>query len=203
MESAIIQTVVDKLSSRDRMLDSAAVLLATRGVAGVTVDAVLAHSKAPRGSVYHHFPGGRTQLLQETVQRSGDRMTDRLQRAFQTDDPHAALQEFINFWTAALRATDFTAGCPVAAVAMDGDSGVPGAQTAIKAILDEWKGELQRALRTAGCPGPRVATLSTTILAAIEGAIILSRAHRDATPLHDVGVELDVLLTTALRSTYE
>lgn len=182
------------------MLDSATTLLATRGVAGVTVDAVLSHSGAPRGSVYHHFPGGRAQLLQETVQSAGSRMTQRLRQAFDTDDPHAALAAFIDFWKAALEATDYAAGCPVAAVAMDGDPVVPGTDTMIKAILSEWDAELRKALSAAGCPLNRVPTLSTTLLAAVEGAIILARAHHDPTPLDDVGVELHLLLATALPS---
>ena len=40
------------------MLTSALALLRERGANGVTLDAVLAHSGAPRGSIYHHFPGG-------------------------------------------------------------------------------------------------------------------------------------------------
>lgn len=200
MSYAIIQ-IMPSRNSRDRMLDSATVLLATRGVAGVTVDAVLSHSGAPRGSVYHHFPGGRAQLLQETVDRAGTRMTGRLRQAFDSDEPRAALRDFIEFWKAALRASDYAAGCPVAAVAMDGDPGVPEVDTTIRVILSAWDAELRRALAAAGCPDDRAGTLGTTILAAIEGAIILARARRDPTPLDAVGVELDVLLRSALRST--
>lgn len=199
MGYAIIQ-IMPRTSARERMLDSATTLLATRGVAGVTLDAVLSHSGAPRGSVYHHFPGGRTQLLQETVQRSGSRMTKRLRQAFDTDDPHAALGAFIDFWKVALDASDFAAGCPVAAVAMDGNPMVPGTDTMIKVILADWDTELRRALTAAGCPTTRVSTLSTTLLAAVEGAIILARAHHDPAPLDDVAVELDLLLRTALPS---
>ena len=54
------------------MLDSAVLLLRERGAAGVTVDAVLAHSGAPRGSVYHHFPGGRNEMVLGAVRQAGD-----------------------------------------------------------------------------------------------------------------------------------
>ena len=54
------------------MLDSAVLLLRERGAAGVTVDAVLAHSGAPRGSVYHHFPGGRNELILGALRQAGD-----------------------------------------------------------------------------------------------------------------------------------
>lgn len=49
--------------TRPRMIESTIALLRERGAAGMTIDAVLEHSGAPRGSVYHHFPGGRRELL--------------------------------------------------------------------------------------------------------------------------------------------
>ncbi len=45
--------------TRQEMVLSAVAVLRERGVQGVTLDAVLARSGAPRGSIYHHFPGGR------------------------------------------------------------------------------------------------------------------------------------------------
>ena len=57
------------------MLESAAQLLRERGAAAVTVDEVLVRSGAPRGSVYHHFPGGRAQLLREALEYAGLEIT--------------------------------------------------------------------------------------------------------------------------------
>ncbi|MFD2395066.1 TetR/AcrR family transcriptional regulator [Dietzia aerolata] len=59
-------------STREKMVRTAAVLLREHGVAGTTIDRVLAVSGAPRGSVYHHFPGGRAQLLSEAVEFATD-----------------------------------------------------------------------------------------------------------------------------------
>jgi AcrR family transcriptional regulator len=54
------------------MILSAAALLREYGASATSIDQVLAHSGAPRGSVYHHFPGGRTQLIDEAVALAGD-----------------------------------------------------------------------------------------------------------------------------------
>ena len=59
-------------ATREKMVRTAAVLLRENGVAGTTIDKVLATSGAPRGSVYHHFPGGRAQLLSEAVEFATD-----------------------------------------------------------------------------------------------------------------------------------
>ena len=49
-------------SSRDRMVRSAAGLIARRGMNATSLSDVLTESGAPRGSVYHHFPDGKRQL---------------------------------------------------------------------------------------------------------------------------------------------
>ena len=50
--------VPDRPESRRRMIRSAAVLFRRKGVDGTAFSDVIAHSGAPRGSIYHHFPGG-------------------------------------------------------------------------------------------------------------------------------------------------
>src|ERR1700739_1956244 len=57
--------------TKQKMLISAAEVMRERGAAGVTIDEVLARSGAPRGSVYYHFPDGRSQILAEALQYSG------------------------------------------------------------------------------------------------------------------------------------
>lgn len=51
-------------------MDSAVELLREGGTGAVTLDAVLRRADAPRGSVYHHFPGGRDQLLLEAGEQA-------------------------------------------------------------------------------------------------------------------------------------
>ena len=58
--------------TRTKMLISAAEVMRERGAAGVTIDEVLTRSGAPRGSVYHHFPDGRGQILAEALRYAGD-----------------------------------------------------------------------------------------------------------------------------------
>ncbi|MBV8292866.1 MAG: TetR/AcrR family transcriptional regulator, partial [Mycobacterium sp.] len=58
--------------TRQKMLLSSVELLRERGAGGVTVDAVLSRSQAPRGSVYHHFPGGRSEIISDALKLAGD-----------------------------------------------------------------------------------------------------------------------------------
>ena len=66
--------------TRTRMVEGAIQLLATRGVHGASLLKVLEHTGAPRGSVYHHFPGGKEELILAALDITGqrhDRFVDR------------------------------------------------------------------------------------------------------------------------------
>src|ERR687885_2805387 len=97
--------------TKQRMLDSAVLLLRERGAAGVTVDAVLAHSGAPRGSVYHHFPGGRNEMVLGAVRQAGDYITAMVDESAATGDIRQTVDRFVAFWKRALTKTDYRAGC--------------------------------------------------------------------------------------------
>lgn len=186
--------------TRDRMVDSAAVLLRERGMAGVTVDAVLAHSGAPRGSVYHHFPGGRDELVVEALQESGSYVSQMLDRATTDGDSHQAVDRFVRFWKRALQDSEFRAGCPVVAAALDQRRPIPEVADLVRRILQRWHEGLAGVLVADGFAPARADRLATLVVAAIEGAIILARASGDAAPLDDVAAELDLLLKHTRRS---
>ena len=59
--------------ARQKMIESAVALLATRGLEGTAFSDVLARSGAPRGSIYHHFPQGKDQLVDAALELAGDR----------------------------------------------------------------------------------------------------------------------------------
>ena len=53
--------------TRRRMVATAAALLGSRGVRATSFSEVLARSRAPRGSIYHHFPGGKKELMRDAM----------------------------------------------------------------------------------------------------------------------------------------
>ncbi len=63
------------------MVVSAALLIRERGAHPTAIADVLEHSGAPRGSAYHYFPGGRTQLLCEAVDYAGEYIAAKIAKA--------------------------------------------------------------------------------------------------------------------------
>lgn len=181
-------------ATRQRMLDSAVLLLRERGAAGVTVDAVLAHSGAPRGSVYHHFPGGRNEILLGAVRLAGDYIAGMVERSVADGDARRTVERIGRFWRRALTDTDFRAGCPVVAMAVDSREHIPDAAALVREIFTRWQASLSDLLRANGFPAERAQRLATLIVSSVEGAIILCRARGDLRPLDDVLAELTSLL---------
>lgn len=183
--------------ARERMINSTAALVRERGVEATALSDVLEHSGAPRGSIYHHFPGGKAQLVGEATRAAGAAFADGMVAALERDDPLVALRAFADLWLATLRESDFGAGCPIVAVAVEGDR-MPAARAAAGAAFADWQLALAGALERHGVASDRAASLATLTVAAIEGAVVLARAQRSAQPLERVREELLAVAAAAL-----
>lgn len=178
--------------TRRKMLVSAAEVMRERGPAGVTIDEVLARSGAPRGSVYYHFPDGRNQILVEALRYSGDSITAMIDDAAGWG-ARALLREFVEFWVRLLSDGNFTAGCPVVAAAIGSADGLKlSGEAAV--ILGRWCTALTGAFANDGFDERDAASLAVMSVAALEGAIVLSRSKRSAEPLRQVGEQLEFLV---------
>ncbi len=185
-------TRTKRCDTRTKMLVSAAQVMRERGAAGVTIDEVLARSGAPRGSVYHHFPEGRNQILTEALRYSGESITAMIDDAAGWG-AKALLREFVEFWERMLSEGDFAAGCPVVAAAICSDE-EPNLCGEAATILGRWCAALTRAFVNDGFGEDDAASLAMTSIAALEGAVLLSRSTRCVDPLRQVSDQLEFLI---------
>lgn len=179
------------------MIQSAMLLIGENGVEATSFSQVLEHSRAPRGSIYHHFPQGKAQLVEAAIRSGGELISTGLAAALEKKDPIAAVDGIADFWRMALRESDYAIGCPVVAATVDGGR-TPGAREAAREVFERWA-ELQAAiLQRAGVPEARARAIGTLLVAAIEGAVVISRAERSTEPLERVIDELHALLRDAV-----
>ncbi|MER6005718.1 TetR/AcrR family transcriptional regulator [Nonomuraea angiospora] len=184
--------------SRERIIFGAADLIRRRGLAGSTVRDLAAHSGAPLGSTYHYFPRGKQQLAAEAVRFAGDLVTRVLERELQAG-PAAGLRAFLTLWRQTVLDSDFRAGCPVLAVAVEEPpaDGPPEAIDAAAEVFGTWERMLAASLRDHGAGQAQAAQLATLIVAATEGTVAMCRAQRDIRPLDDVTAQLEALVRHA------
>jgi AcrR family transcriptional regulator len=182
------------------MIVSTALLVRERGARATSLDAILAHSGAPRGSVYHHFPGGREQLLREAIDYAGEYVGRRLDRD-PVAHPLEAIDALFDEYRANLLASDFRAGCPVVAVAIESPEEGPDLRDCALAAFERWRGAIARALERSRIAPPRADELAVVLIAAFEGALILSRTYRDLEPLERVRREIRARIDAELADT--
>jgi AcrR family transcriptional regulator len=185
------------------MVLSAAALLGEYGTSATSIDRVLAHSGAPRGSVYHHFPGGRTQLIDEAVALAGDFITGLLDAAMQADDPVEAIDAFFVLWRERLVESDFRVGCPIVAVTVETNDDAPRLSRSAAAVFARWQDMLAALFVRHGLTEERSRRLGSFIVAAVEGAVIMCRAEQSAAPIEAAGAEIHDLLLYALRDRHD
>ena len=188
------------MSPRERMVASTALLIRERGAHATAIADVLAHSGAPRGSAYHYFPGGRTQLLCEAIDYAGEYVAGRITAAGNGLD---ALDGLVATYRDQLIRTDYRAGCPVVAVAVEaGEPADPARAVPVidraAAAFDRWNALIAERLVLDGVDPARAEELAMLITAAIEGAIVVARATRSVKPLDVVHRQLRELLHTEL-----
>ncbi|MER6086031.1 TetR/AcrR family transcriptional regulator [Streptomyces sp. NPDC001833] len=183
------------------MLRSTAALLREYGASATSIDRVLAHSGAPRGSVYHHFPGGRTQLVEEAVRLAGSFMAGVIDTAMQADDPVEAIDTFFTVWRDRLVESSFRAGCPIVAVAVETNDEAPQLVRTAGAVFAGWQDAFTALFRRHQIPEDRGRRLAALIVAAEEGAVVMGRAQQSTEPIEAVAAEIHDLLIHTLSTT--
>lgn len=201
-------------TTRDKMIAGAADLMSRRGVNATSMRDVVRHTATPRGSISHHFPDGKRQLVAEAVVYAGLQVSDRLRKAVNERGAIAGLKAFIAMWRRHLESTGFEAGCPVLAVAVDGyvgeasDKGDGRDEAAQRHLLDladgvfaDWQQIMRTALLREGLSEDRALRLAALIVATIEGTVAMCRAGRSAQALDQIQEELETVLSDALART--
>ncbi|MEU9284179.1 TetR/AcrR family transcriptional regulator [Streptomyces sp. NPDC048275] len=185
--------------SRERIVAGAADLISRRGLNASSIRELAKHAKAPLGSTYHYFPEGKQQLATEAVQYAGASVA-RILRGTLDAGPVAGLRAFLDAWRAIVVQSDFRAGCPVLAVAVEEPPAgeTPPILTAAAAAFEEWEGLLADALLRHGAEPDRAPALATLVVASVEGAIAMCRARRSMQPLDRVAQQLEELIEGAL-----
>ncbi|MFM9376810.1 TetR/AcrR family transcriptional regulator [Gordonia sp. VNK21] len=165
------------------MIASAAALLPAYGIRGTSFARVIEHSGAPRGSVGHHFPGGKDEMIIAAIAVAGNRVTGQLHGLIESGATFIqAVESVCDYFSQGLMRSDFRAGCPIAAAATDEDLSDEARSVAI-GIVDDWISLLAGSAAAEGLDAEQARLRAETALHSIEGALILCKLRRSADPL--------------------
>jgi AcrR family transcriptional regulator len=178
---------------RTKMVKGAAGLLATKGVEGTSFAEVLDATDSPRGSVYHHFPGGKSELVHAALDLVSSRALA-VMESRRGSSAEAIVKEFLDLWRQLLDSSDLTAGCAVLAVTVAG-SDIDLLDHA-GSIFRDWTAHLAGLLVAGGVGETSAPQLATMVIAATEGGVALCRAERSREPFDLVDKALMQLVSS-------
>lgn len=181
--------------TRDRLIAAMTDALRRRGLHGIGLTELLQAAGAPKGVLYHHFPGGKTELAIAAIDRVVERMTGGLDQLLATTpDPLVAMRQWIRGATERLQRTGFESGCPLATVALESTPEDKALREALARAFARLRECITQALQRAGMPGERAVGVAALIVAAYEGGLLQARVAHSIEPVQRITDTLLALL---------
>lgn len=182
---------------RGRIIEAAARLVYKQGVAGTTLEDVKRAAGVSGSQMYHYFPD-KEQLVQAVIDYQADVITGNQRQA----DLGSAegLRAWRDMVIAQARASDGRGGCPLGSLTGQLAETDPQARALLATGFEQWQAAIGNGLRRAHSAGRLPAgidpdDLAVTVLAALQGGLLLAQAQRDSRPLETAVDTLLALVT--------
>lgn len=184
-------------ATREKLIRSTARLLRTQGYGATGLSEITAESGVPKGSLYHHFPGGKEALAAASMDHAGAGILVRLQGLLErvSQDPVEAIRSFCDFYVEQLESSDFRRGCPIATVALETATEVDAVQEACARAFANIAKLVALQLEDAGLARDEARGRAHLVLASIEGALLLAKTARSTEALLAVRDQVTQQLT--------
>ena len=165
--------------TRARIVEAAAALIHERGVAGATLDDVRLAAEVSGSQMYRYFPD-KNELVQAVIDYQADAIVNRNRQALGRANGVEAWRKMVS--TAAKR-TKAKGGCALGSLVGQLAESDPEARELIAAGFDQWAAAIGDALRSLHADGKLPSgidpdDLAITLLAALEGGLLLAQVHR-------------------------
>lgn len=178
---------LELLPTRERILLAARTLFQRRGYFAVGTAEILAMARAPKGSMYHHFPGGKEEIAIATVQAIGQDIFALLQRL---EEKPLCVADMVREVAAGmvrwLKASRWREATMLSSTAIGAVPDLPQLHAAIQEAFDQWRKRFTRLLIAEGWQQQKARRMAETVIAALEGAMILARIDQDGRVVRSV-----------------
>ena len=168
--------------TRARIVQEAAALIHERGVAGTTLEDVKVAAEVSGSQMYHYFPD-KNELVQAVIDYQADTIVNRQRHALGSE----RVEAWRNMVIAAAKRTKAKGGCPLGSLVGQLAESDPEARALIAAGFDQWAAAIGEGLRSLHADGKLPSDidpddLATTLLATLEGGLLLSQVLRSSHP---------------------
>jgi AcrR family transcriptional regulator len=174
--------------TRERIVETSAELLRRQGYAATGVKQIVREARAPFGSIYHFFPGGKEELGAAAIRRSGALYEELIPAIFDpAPDLVSAVRAFFEGAAAHLEDSEYEDACPIATVALEVSSTSEPMREACADVFESWIAAGLPRFTAEGLDEETARELVVAMISALEGAFVLARASHSTEALHVAG----------------
>lgn len=181
------------------ILEHAAQVFSVRGYAGASMDDLTRAAQLTKGGLYNHFDS-KDDLALASFDHTMNVVRDRF-RAMVADkrDSRGRLMAVLDLYLSLLENPVVPGGCPILYTAVEADDTHPALRDRARSAAQEWYDYLTRTLNKGielGTVKPdiQVDDMADLMLAALEGAIVLSKLQGTLTPMRRVIARLTTMI---------
>ncbi len=194
-------------ATRERIVEAAAMLMYSGGVAGTSWEDVQNAAGVSASQLFHYF-GDKQGLIRAVIAYDTRTILDSQLPFLASLDSLEGLRAWRDLLVEGRRQIQCQGGCPLGSLAGELFEAPPDCREDLIDGFDRWEGAIRDGLRAMHKRGDlrRSADpdrLATALLATLEGGLILSQVHRDVGPLEaalDTILDYIASLTTKRRS---
>ncbi|NJN48124.1 MAG: TetR/AcrR family transcriptional regulator [Candidatus Competibacteraceae bacterium] len=174
--------------------------LRRKGLHGVGLAEVVARAQAPKGVLYHHFPGGKTELAVAAVNAVVEYQRSSLEEAMRPPaDPVAALKTWLAGAQGQLAQGNYEHGCPLATIALESTAQDTLIREALARGFAVLRAQLAQGFEKTGVDSRRAEGLAALLVSAYEGGLLQARVAGSLEPMQQMGESLFDLITQQLE----
>ena len=178
--------------------------LRSKGYHGVGLNELLRDAAAPKGVLYHHFPGGKSELAIAAIETVVDQISAAQSKLLKRHaNPVDALGAWMNSAQKLLATSGFEQGCPLATIALESAPDDVEVRQALALGFAQIREPLQQALELAGIEALRARQLAALIVSAYEGALLQARVAGQVETMQDTVSALVDMVRLSLPKTQE
>ena len=184
--------------TRARIVEAAAALIHARGVAGTTLEDVKVAAEVSGSQMYHYFPD-KNELVQAVIDYQADTIVEHNRQALGSPKGVEAWRKMV---VTGVRSTQGKGGCALGSLGGQLAESDPEARALIAAGFDQWAAAISDGLRSLHAEGRLPSDidpddLATTLLATLQGGLLLAQVQRSTRPFETA---VDTLLALASRT---
>jgi TetR/AcrR family transcriptional repressor of lmrAB and yxaGH operons len=179
--------VANVAKHKENLVRAAMRLFRRQGYASTGLQQILAESGAPKGSLYHYFPSGKEAVGEAAIDMAARMIREMLaDLAARHREPKAFLRAYCGIMAGWMAESGFQSGCPIATTLLETAPRSPTITAVGRRAVDGWIDVVAGVLANGGMKRREALRRAQLIIAAMEGALILSRIRLSTRPILDV-----------------